>query len=167
MMKGNNMSPMTKIFCASAAVVLTCAGAMAQNPQSQEVATQAEAETSDFRTFDPSQEEAEVFRSSGKITHQGGEAVYNATCAGCHMPEGQGAVGAGMYPALADNEMLADPGYPIYVILAGQKAMPPFGNMLDDQQVADVVNYIRSHFGNDFVEEFGEASAEDVGATRQ
>ena len=32
----------------------------------------------------------------------------------------------------------------------GQKAMPPFGRMLDDAQVAAVVEYIRTHFGNDF-----------------
>jgi mono/diheme cytochrome c family protein len=83
------------------------------------------------------------------------------------MPDGAGAVGAGAYPALAENELLAAPSYPIFLILEGQKAMPSFGGMLDDQQVADVVNYIRSNFGNAFLEEFGEASAEDVAQTRQ
>ena len=28
--------------------------------------------------------------------------------------------------------------------------MPPFGNMLTDEQIAAVVNYVRTHFGNDF-----------------
>lgn len=164
------MLSMRKTFCASAALFLSCTTVLAQdNPQtSQGIATEEDrTKSSDFRIFDPTEQEQEIFRSSGKISHQGGEAVYNATCAGCHMPEGQGAVGAGMYPALANNDMLAQPGYPIYLILEGQKAMPPFGGMLDDQQVADVVNYIRSSFGNDFVAEFGEATAVQVGETRQ
>jgi mono/diheme cytochrome c family protein len=28
--------------------------------------------------------------------------------------------------------------------------MPAFGGALNDQQVADVVNYIRTHFGNNY-----------------
>jgi mono/diheme cytochrome c family protein len=28
--------------------------------------------------------------------------------------------------------------------------MPAFGGVLDDEQVSDVVNYIRTHFGNNF-----------------
>lgn len=125
------------------------------------------AETSEFRTFDPTEEEWETFRSSGEITHQGGEAVYNSVCAGCHMPDGEGAVGAGVYPALAGNEALAAPAYPIFMVLEGQGAMPPFGSILDDQQIADVVDYIRSNFGNDFIEEWGEASAAEVSEMRQ
>jgi mono/diheme cytochrome c family protein len=164
------MPPITTTFPAGVALLLSCVTVLAQQaePTSQEVASEGnEAQTSQFRTFEPSEDEWETFRSAGKISHQGGEAVYNATCAGCHMPDAQGAVGAGMYPALAGNELLSEPSYPIYLILEGQKAMPPLGGLLDDQQVADVVNYIRSNFGNDFVEEFGEATAENVGATRQ
>ncbi|MBS3981718.1 MAG: cytochrome c [Rhodobacteraceae bacterium] len=116
--------------------------------------------------FEPTVEEWERFRSAAKITHQGGEAVYNATCAGCHMPRGQGADGAGKYPALANNELLAGAAYPIQLVVNGQHAMPPFGGLLDDQQVADVVNYIRSSFGNDFIAEYGEATPEEVAGVR-
>ena len=28
--------------------------------------------------------------------------------------------------------------------------MPPFGRLMTDEQVAAVVNYIRTHFGNDY-----------------
>ena len=28
--------------------------------------------------------------------------------------------------------------------------MPPLGQMMSDQQVADVVNYVRTHFGNSY-----------------
>lgn len=124
------------------------------------------AQTSGFRMFEPPVEESERFRNANKITHQGGEAVYNATCAGCHMPQGEGAVGAGKYPALANNDLLAGAAYPIHLVVNGQHAMPPLGGLLDDQQVADVVNYIRSSFGNDFIAEYGEATVEEVAGSR-
>ncbi|WP_375258614.1 c-type cytochrome [Citreimonas sp.] len=146
---------------------LLVAGIAAAQQEQPPVESPAGEPASEFRTFDPTAEEFENFRGDGDIPHEGGEAVYNAVCAGCHMPEGQGAIGAGKYPALADNERLEAPGYPIYIVVNGQAGMPPFGSLLDDQQVADVVNYVRSHFGNDFVDgEFGEATAEDVSAAR-
>lgn len=97
-------------------------------------------------------QDAALFASSSKLTQTGGEAIYKAICAGCHMPDGQGAKGAGKYPALAGNENLESAGYPIYVIIHGQKAMPALGGVLDDQQIADVVGYIRTHFGNNYAE---------------
>jgi mono/diheme cytochrome c family protein len=86
----------------------------------------------------------------GGFTEQGGEAIFKNVCQGCHMPQAQGAVGAGMYPALAKNSKLETAGYPVSVVVNGQKAMPAFGGMLSDQQVADVVNYVRTHFGNTY-----------------
>jgi mono/diheme cytochrome c family protein len=80
----------------------------------------------------------------------GGEAIYKGVCAGCHMPDAKGAVGAGAYPALAKNEKLEIAAYPISMVLKGQKAMPGLGMQLDDQQVADVVNYVRTNFGNKY-----------------
>ena len=66
------------------------------------------------------------------------------------MPDGKGAVGAGMYPSLVKNENLETAGYPVGVIVKGQKAMPVLGPFFTDQQVANVVNYIRTHFGNKY-----------------
>ncbi len=79
---------------------------------------------------------------------QGGAAIYTGVCQGCHMPGAKGAVGAGAYPALAHDKKLEVAGYPVSVVVNGQKAMPPLGGLLSDSQVADVVNYVRSHFGN-------------------
>jgi mono/diheme cytochrome c family protein len=79
---------------------------------------------------------------------QGGEAVFKSICQGCHMPDAKGAVGAGAYPALAANPNLEAAGYPLMLVVGGRKAMPAFGNLLTDQQVADVVNYVRTSFGN-------------------
>jgi mono/diheme cytochrome c family protein len=77
-----------------------------------------------------------------------GAQLFHAICQGCHMPDGQGAKGAGMYPALANNPRLAGAAYPIHTVLHGRKGMPPFEDMLDDEQVAAVVTYVRTHLGN-------------------
>eukprot|EP01037_Dinobryon_pediforme_P011989 gene11989-12078_t len=79
------------------------------------------------------------------------------------MPRGQGASGAGAYPALANDPRLAAPAYPITLVLRGNKAMPGFGRYLTDRQVADVVDYIRHNLGNDHP---GNVSAEDVHTLR-
>lgn len=81
-----------------------------------------------------------------------GAAVYQHVCQGCHMPDGKGAVGAATIPALAGNPKLASAGYPAQVIVNGYGGMPFFNGYLSDKQVADVVNYIRSHFGNTFTD---------------
>lgn len=83
-----------------------------------------------------------------QFPQQGGEALYKGICQDCHMPDGRGAEGAGHYPALAKNTKLAEPGYPISVVTHGLKSMPAFGGALSDQQIADVANYVRTHFGN-------------------
>lgn len=88
----------------------------------------------------------------GMFPMQGGEAIYKGVCQGCHMPDAKGAVGAGAYPALAGNPKLEEAGYPLGVIINGQKAMPPLGPYFNDTQIADVVNYIRTHFGNHYTD---------------
>lgn len=90
--------------------------------------------------------DASAQRAAGYAA-QGGEAVFKTICQACHMPDAKGAVGAGAYPALAGNPNLEAAQYPIIMVINGRKAMPSFRD-LTDQQVADVVNYVRSHFGN-------------------
>ena len=50
------------------------------------------------------------------------------------------------------------------VLLRGLKGMPPVGDMMSDAQVADVVNYVRTHFGNAYPDA---VSAADVAAARR
>ena len=88
-----------------------------------------------------------------KIKDTSGEQIYKSVCQGCHMPDGKGAAGAGRYPSLANNGNLEYPEYAIFVITYGQKAMPAMGDILTDQQIADVVTYIRTHFGNTYTDE--------------
>ena len=90
----------------------------------------------------------EIF--GGHYSQQSGEALYQSICQGCHMPDAMGAVGAGAYPALARNDHLKAALYPVTVVLFGRKAMPAFGDALSDEQVASVVNYVRTHFGNHY-----------------
>jgi mono/diheme cytochrome c family protein len=92
-----------------------------------------------------------------------GESLYRAVCQSCHMPEGQGAQGAGMYPALAGNAKLAASRYPAYNVLHGRKGMPGFKNMLSDEQIAEVTNYVRTHMGNNYKDAL---TAADVKALR-
>ncbi len=112
-------------------------------------ASPAAAQTADFR--------------GASFAMQGGEAVFRGICQGCHMADAKGATGAGTYPALAKNSRLAEPGYVITMVLNGHKGMPPFRGHLTDQQVADVVNYVRRNFGNRFR---GEVKPDDVKALR-
>ncbi len=84
----------------------------------------------------------------GSYSQQSGEDLYKGICQGCHMPNAKGAIGAGAYPALAGNARLAAAIYPVTVVVNGQRAMPPFGAQLSDTQIANVVNYVRTHFGN-------------------
>lgn len=103
-----------------------------------------------------------------------GERVYKTICQGCHMANGQGATGAGTYPKLGGNPTVASKEYVAIMVLMGRKGMPSFGMLpgmneqearmlanLTDEQVAAVVNYVRSHFGNDFKDK---ATAREISA---
>ncbi|QNH11470.1 cytochrome c [Xanthomonas sp. SI] len=92
-----------------------------------------------------------------------GATVYAAICQSCHMPGGQGARGGGEYPALAGNPKVAAAPYVAMMVLDGRGGMPGFAGMLNDQQVAEVVHYVRSQFGNDYP---GKLSADEVRTLR-
>jgi mono/diheme cytochrome c family protein len=57
------------------------------------------------------------------------------------MQDGKGAEGAGSYPSLAGNKNLLAGGYPVTIVVRGQRAMPAVGAIMSDEQVAAVVNY--------------------------
>lgn len=86
------------------------------------------------------------------IPHATGEQIFTHICQGCHMADAKGAVGAGHYPALANNAKFASAAYPAVMVINGRGAMPAFGDQLTDAQVASVVNYVRSHFGNAYAD---------------
>jgi mono/diheme cytochrome c family protein len=95
-------------------------------------------------------EEIPPFANPQRFMYKDGEHLYRAICQGCHMADGKGAQGAGAYPALAANPRLAAGLYAVEVVQNGRNGMPPVGRYLDDAQTAAVINYVRSHFGNDY-----------------
>jgi len=137
-----------------ATALLLGSAAMAQRPDaapSTLIASQAHAGDADG-----------TFTSLFKFGEPNGEALYKHVCAGCHMPDAKGAKGAGFYPALAANKNLASGGYPLYIVLHGKNGMPAVGRMMSDQQAADVVNYVRSNFGNKYKDKVTAADAKSV-----
>jgi mono/diheme cytochrome c family protein len=101
--------------------------------------------------------------SSGyKFSQTTGAELYAHVCQGCHMEDGRGATGAGSYPSLASNKNLESSGYPLHLVLHGHAAMPPFAAMLSDDQVAAVVNYVRTNFGNDYHDAVTSADVRDA-----
>lgn len=104
------------------------------------------------------------FASPSRFMARDGEVLYRSSCQACHMSAGEGAIGAGAYPPLAKNAKLRTARYITSVVVRGQKGMPPFGAQMDDEQVASVVNYVRTHFGNDYKDA---VAAADVKAARQ
>jgi mono/diheme cytochrome c family protein len=91
----------------------------------------------------------------------GGKQIYEHICQGCHMPDAKGATGAGKYPALAGDPALASRQFMALTLLNGRRNMPAFGAKnafgfggtpasLTSAQIAAVINYVRTNFGNHF-----------------
>ena len=103
-----------------------------------------------------------AFSFGYRFVQTSGEELFANICRGCHMPDGAGATGAGSYPPLAVNPNLESGGYSIYLVLNGRRAMPPFGDRLSDEQIAAVVNYVRTHFGNDYRDQVTAREVQDA-----
>jgi mono/diheme cytochrome c family protein len=101
---------------------------------------------------------------SWEFSEQGGADLFRNVCAACHQPDAKGAVGAGAYPPLTADKKLVSTEFMLTVLFRGLKGMPPVGDMMSDAQVADVVNYVRCHFGNAYP---GALSATDVSSARR
>lgn len=88
-----------------------------------------------------------------------GKEVYTLYCQNCHMENGEGL--EGVNPPLAKTTYLKDTKKNIGIILNGQSGevtvngkkynamMLPL-NYLGDQQIADVLNYVRNSWGNKY-----------------
>ena len=102
-------------------------------------------------------------------------AALSARCAACHQPTGLGLPGA--YPPLAGSEIANGPAaIPIRIVLRGligpitvhgqqyNNVMPAYGTMVEmsDAEVAAVLTYVRSQWGNTG----GPVTAEQVAAER-
>jgi mono/diheme cytochrome c family protein len=103
-----------------------------------------------------------------------GEAIYHDNCSACHGGDGAGA--GALFPALVGNSIVAqgNPETVARVVLAGSQsvhtarapttpAMPSLGWRLKDQEIADVLTYVRSSWGN----AAPAVSSDDVAAVRK
>ena len=100
-----------------------------------------------------------VVRAPKPVT---GAQVYQSVCQACHMADAKGGAGAGTIPALANNPRLAAAAYPIVVVSKGKGAMPGFADMLSDAQMANVITYVRTNFGNSFAKPVTEADVAPI-----
>ena len=103
-----------------------------------------------------------------------GKKVYDATCLNCHQADGEGV--QRMNPTLVKTKwVLGDKKALSKIVLYGLKGgeieidgdnfhnpMPPHGTILSDQQIADVLTYVRKSFGN----KASAVTAADVRAAR-
>ena len=128
--------------------------------------SQATAGTGDGATLDALRGQVEAaIANNPKITGlnkeiqlEKGKRVYMQTCFACHMAEGQGL--AGVFPPLAKSDFLmADKERSVTAIVKGlagpikvngtdyNGVMPPVA--LNDEQVANVLTYVRNSWGNE------------------
>jgi len=86
-----------------------------------------------------------------------GKEVYGSYCITCHMEQGEGI--ESVYPPLAKSDyLMAEKKRSINIILKGMSGEIKVNNVtyngdmtsadLTDQEVSDVLNYIRNSFGN-------------------
>lgn len=92
-----------------------------------------------------------------------GQQVYNTVCFACHQPNGQGL--PGMFPPVASSDWVNKPkpdrlirmvlhGFMGPITINGKPftspapLMPPQGAALSDDQIANVLTYVRNSFGN-------------------
>ena len=88
-----------------------------------------------------------------------GKVVYSTTCAACHQATGEGVEGT--YPPLAGSEIVnGDEAKVVRIVLHGLTGpvevagetysgmMPPWGGVLKDPELAAVLTYARSAWGN-------------------
>jgi cytochrome c oxidase subunit 2 len=75
-----------------------------------------------------------------------GEKVYTSNCAVCHQPTGKG---AGQFPALDGSKIVNGPiAEHVNIVLKGKGAMPTWGAVLNNVEIASVITYERNAWGN-------------------
>ena len=74
-------------------------------------------------------------------------ALYNDNCSACHQTTGKGVKGA--FPALAGSPLVQGASAPLTAtVLAGRAGMPAFKDDLSDLELASVLTYVRTSWGN-------------------
>jgi cytochrome c6 len=99
--------------------------------------------------------------AQGQAQAADGKTLFAKNCAACHQASGKGIPGA--FPALAGNGFVQGPAVDVAtVLLKGRGGMPDFSGSLDDGEIAQVLSYVRSSWGNSAAP----LSADEVAAQR-
>lgn len=151
------MKKMTLSLLGAALFLISCGG--------------GEETTTEESTTETSSEETVATETTEEVeettAYPDGEAVYNKTCMACHQADGNGIPGS--FPPLASSDyLLEDVDRAINQVINGSEGeivvngetytgvMP--AQVLTDQEVVDVLNYVLNSWGNDG----GEIAIEDV-----
>jgi mono/diheme cytochrome c family protein len=75
------------------------------------------------------------------------QSLFNDNCSACHQTSGKGVKGA--FPALAGDPFVqGDPSPMMTTVLAGRAGMPAFKDDLNDADLASLLTYVRTSWGN-------------------
>ncbi len=81
------------------------------------------------------------------LAQDDGQSKFLSWCSACHQATGQGVKGA--FPALAgDTFVQGDPTTVASTVLNGRGGMPSFKGDLKDAEIAQILTYVRSSWGN-------------------
>lgn len=102
----------------------------------------------------PGRKEANATAGNASALPDGAE-IFKGTCQACHQADAMGLAGA--FPPLSGSAIVndADPAQMISIVLGGYDARAEYGAMpaqaeqLTDAQIAAVISYVRSNFGNE------------------
>lgn len=90
---------------------------------------------------------AATVAAGSAVAQTSGAELFSQNCAACHQAAGEGVPGA--FPALAGNKLVqGDPKDAAWVVTHGRGGMPNFAEDLNDAQVASILTFLRSSFGN-------------------
>jgi mono/diheme cytochrome c family protein len=148
----------TSILAALAActTLAACGGADSRDTERTSVAAN---EPNSVMYFDSTQAVIPGAAAAGAAGATANGAELFTRCAACHQASGMGVPGA--YPPLAGSEWLVNnPEVPIRIVLHGlqgpitvkgtsfNSAMTPFADQLNDAEIAAIITYERSSWGN-------------------
>jgi mono/diheme cytochrome c family protein len=143
--------------CTSLVALAACGGADSRDTDRTSVAAN---QPSSVMYFDSTQAviPGAAVAAGGAAAAPNGAELFTR-CAACHQATGLGVPGA--YPPLAGSEwLLNNPEVPIRIVLHGlqgditvkntkfNNAMTPFGDQLSDAEIAAIISYERSSWGN-------------------
>lgn len=104
-----------------------------------------------------------ALRPAERERFEAGHEIYTNICQVCHQPDGRGR--EKLAPTLIGSPLLLGSAeVPIRIVLQGKQGMvglmPPLGATLNDEQIADVLTYVRHEWGQ-------KGSSVDPGTVKQ